>query len=111
MKTKKQIQEEINDLIKEEKKYGDRERKRVEKKLTILKKLVLIFDNNITEDNLTKQLSEQKRKLKIVDDGYFQWVKNTPEANNVKNPKSMYRSLMKRKDIVNHISNIKYLLS
>lgn len=65
---------------------------------------------NISEKNLISQLKELNKKLKILNDRYFDWYSSTPGLNNIKNPRTYYDNLNEIPLIKRRIKNITYIL-
>ncbi len=114
MKTKKNIEKEIADLVKfcSNKINLPPAIKRAKKRISILRKFCTVFDfNNLNEKNLLKQLDEAEIKLKILNDRFNVWRQHTPDSpEDTKKAKQQYTSLMSIGKIKEQIANLKYIL-
>lgn len=112
MKTKEQIQSDINSLVNSiDKHTPDRIYKKVSKQIRLRRELLIYIEQEPKEDVVKKHLKDANAKLKIIDNGFAAWSYNTADCEKSKNPLSQYRGIMKRKSLIEQILNLKYLLA
>lgn len=112
MKTKEQIQSDIDSMVKSiDKHTPGRIYKRVSKQIRIRRELLIYIEQEPKEDIVKKHLKDANAKLKIIDNGFSVWLNDTADCEKSKNPISQYRGIMKRKSLTEQILNLKYLLA
>jgi len=107
MKTKKEIESKINEIIGNYRKLSKTEEREVKK----LREILLVLEADFSEEFFIKQLKELSVKLNILNDRYLNWYKNTPGLNNIKNPKKYYEDINAIPLIKRRIKNLKYILN
>lgn len=112
MKTLEYVQQELQDAIKlGETKLSKKEAKVCEKRIKHLYSCQLYLETNPTEEFVQKQFEDVKRKIKIINSGFWQWLQNNQkEADGGANPKSKYNSMMGLKNYKAQLNTLDYLL-
>lgn len=118
MKTKQNITDEINSLTKEgEQLKGSKDPKqkrllkKIEKRLPLLRQILLFIDTAPSEESVIKMQTDLNRKKRLVDSGFEEWKKNTPKTDQGKTPLSKWRSINDYKTIKNQLGWCNYLLT
>ncbi len=84
----------------------------MEKQIKHLYACQLYLESSPTEEFITKQHDDVKRKIKVINGGYDSWCRANPkERDSVANPLSKYRSLMGLKNYKAQLVTLSYLLS
>lgn len=109
MKQLKEIHEKINSLMKETPQYK-KARRRYEKEMQFLRSCQFYLETEPTEKFLGKQLTECKRRIEVINEGFLTWLQTNPKDAECKNPKSKYRSLMGYRTIQNQIRTLEFLI-
>lgn len=111
MKTLEYVQQELQDAIKlGETELSKKEAKLCEKRVKHLYSCQLYLETNPTEEFVQKQFEDVKRKIKIINSGFQQWLQNNRKEADA-NPKSKYHTLMGLKNYKAQLNTLDYLLS
>jgi len=117
MKTIKEIQSEIDELIKEAsqmpKDYArfKRRRKIISTTIKSLRFLITYLETNPSEDLIKAQKTSVDKRIRIITDRFNSWRKDHPEeVKKYKNIKARYRTLNEMKKLEDQRKSLNYLL-
>jgi len=89
-----------------------REAKQIEKRIKKLYACQLYLETDPTETFIQKQKADVSKKIKIINDGFSDWLKNNAkESDGCKNPKSKYQTYMGLKNLKAQYLTLSYLLT
>ena len=113
MLTLKLVEKQIEDLIRNHKHYpdGDKDRRKAEREVSLLRTVKLYLENNPSQEWLEKEVFRIETLLEKIAAGFKTWAKNNPrEANETPNPLSVYNRLMGTATLKRHLKGARYIL-
>lgn len=75
-----------------------------------MRKAITFLETGPTEAFTISQRDFLKERIKTIRSGYSEWVRNTPETREMKNPKTVYETLMELKKWKDELAFCEYVL-
>ena len=82
----------------------------VSDKLLFLKNCKLYLDGNPTLEFVQKQLREVSNKVTLIEAGYSDWMANTPNTAQYKNPEQWYGNMMGKMEFRAQVKMLEHIL-
>ena len=113
MKTLEQIQksiDEISNKVKSSVELPKKDRNKMSKDLKRLIEAKYYLEHEPRPCFVKGELKRLKRSVRILEEGFGEWLNNTPKAKELQNPKSKYRKEVNITDMNRQIKMLNFLL-
>lgn len=112
MKTPEMIQERITKLQNDGLSAVDpKERKKLANELAFLNDCKRYLEHNPSEDFLKETLAKLEKQMKGLNEKFHHWIIATPNARNLKNPKTAYASEVGLKSMRAQAETLRFILT